>query len=56
MENLIRILAMPDNIPISAILLASIFLIWLSFRKAFKNDKLIKLGEKEKILDEMEQR
>jgi hypothetical protein len=46
---------MPDNIPISAILLASIFLIWLSFKKALRNDSLIRKGEKEKILDETEQ-
>ena len=54
MENFLKILTMPDNIPIAVMFFASIFLGWLAFKKALKNDKLIKEGKEEKIIEEME--
>jgi len=54
MENFLKILTMPDNIPIAFMFVASIFLGWLAFRKALKNDRLIKEGRQEEIIEEME--
>jgi len=54
MENFLKILTMPDNIPIAFMFLISIFLGLLAFRKALKNDKLISEGRKDEIIEEME--
>lgn len=54
MENLIKIITEPDNIPIAGMVLAAIFFVYLSFSKALKNDRLIKAGKKEDIIDEMQ--
>lgn len=53
MENLLKILSLPDNIPIVIMLLAVIYLTWLSFREARKNDKLIEEGKKDQIYRRM---
>jgi len=55
MENFLKIVTMPDNIPIVGMLLASIFFGWLAFKKAFKNDKLIRDGREEEIIDDREE-
>lgn len=55
MENLIRILTMPDNIPIVGMVLAAIFFCCLSFWKAFKNDRYIDAGRQEDIIDKMQE-
>jgi hypothetical protein len=54
MENLLKIITLPDNIPIVGIFVASIYFIWLSFKKALKNDELIRNGKQEEIIDEIE--
>lgn len=55
MENAIKILTMPDNIPIIAMVLAAIFFFCLSFSKALRNDRLIDAGKKEEIIDNMQE-
>jgi len=54
MENFIKILTMPDNIPIIGMVLAAIFFFCMWFSKALKNDRLINDGKKEEIIDEMQ--
>lgn len=54
MENFLKILTKPDNIPIAGMVVAAIFLCWLSFRKAFENDRLIRSGRKEEIIEKIE--
>ncbi len=39
MENLIKILSKPDNVPIVLLLVLIIFYTWFSFRKALRNDR-----------------
>jgi len=39
MDNLIKILSKPDNIPIVLMLVLTVFYAWYSFRKALKNDR-----------------
>lgn len=53
MDNFLAILTKPDNIPIVFMVLLIIFFLWLSFKQAFKNDKLIEEGKKAQIYDEM---
>lgn len=54
MENFLKILTMPDNIPIVFMGLISIFLGWIAFKKAKINDTLIQSGKAEEVIDEME--
>ena len=49
MEHCIAIITKGDNIPIVGMLLAVIYLTWLAFSEAGKNDRLIKDGRKEEI-------
>jgi hypothetical protein len=53
MENLLKILSLPDNIPIVIMLVAVIYLTWLSFSEAKKNDKLIDEGKRDQIYRRM---
>lgn len=53
MENFLKILTVPDNIPIVIMLVTIIFLTWLSFREARKNDKLIEEGKKDQVYRRM---
>ena len=53
MENFLQILSLPDNIPIVIMLGAVIYLTWLSFSEARKNDKLIEEGKRDQIYRRM---
>jgi len=53
MDNLLAILTKPDNIPIVVMLLAMIYCLWISFRQALKNDRLIKAGKDDEIPQSM---
>ncbi len=53
MDQFLKILTLPDNIPIVIMLFAVIYLTWLSFREARKNDKLIEEGKKDQIYRRM---
>ena len=53
MENFIKILTLPDNIPIIIMMVAVIYLTCLSFSEARKNDKLIDEGKKDQIYRRM---
>ncbi|MCB1215486.1 MAG: hypothetical protein KDK66_08435 [Deltaproteobacteria bacterium] len=53
MENFLKILVVPDNVPIIIMLFLTVSLTWLSFREAKKNDKLIEEGKKDQVYRRM---
>lgn len=53
MENLIAILTKPDNLPIAAMALALVGLLWVWLRQALVHDRLIREGRREAIAEEM---
>jgi hypothetical protein len=53
MENFLDILTKPDNIPIAGMLVAVLFCLWVCFKQALKNDKLIKDGNTDRLYEEM---
>ncbi len=54
MENFLKILTSPDNIPVALMCLVAIYLCWFSFKKALKNDKLISGNKVDEVINEME--
>lgn len=53
MENFLHIMSKPDNLPIAGMLIAVLYFLFIALRQAFRHDKHIAKGEKEKIYDEM---
>ncbi len=53
MDNFLRILSQPDNIPIVLLLLSALFFLYLAMRQAFRHDRLISQGRKDEIYDQM---
>ncbi len=53
MDHFLHILSLPDNIPIVIMMIAIIFLTWLSFKEARANDKLIEEGKEDQIYRRM---
>ena len=53
MDNFLRIISQPDNIPIILLLISVLFCLFLSMRQAFRHDRLIAKGRKDEIYDEM---
>jgi hypothetical protein len=53
MEHFLKIVSVPDNIPIIIMLVSVIYLTVLAFREARKNDKLIEEGKRDQIYRRM---
>jgi hypothetical protein len=53
MDNFLRIVSMPDNIPIVLLLVSVLFFLYLAMRQAFRHDHLIEKARKDEIYDEM---
>ncbi|MBI4573043.1 MAG: hypothetical protein HY713_07115 [candidate division NC10 bacterium] len=53
MDNFLRIISRPDNIPIVLLLISVLFCLYLSMRQAFRHDRLIEKSRKDEIYDEM---
>ncbi len=53
MENFLKILSLPDNVPIVIMLALVVFLTWLSFKEARANDKLTEEGKADQIYRRM---
>ena len=53
MDNFLRIISQPDNIPIVLLLISVLFCLFLSMRQAFRHDRLISRGRKDEIYDKM---
>jgi hypothetical protein len=52
-QQFIKILTLPDNVPIVAMLFLVLFFTYLAFRQARRNDQLIERGQRDQIIDEM---
>ena len=53
MDNFLRIVSQPDNIPIVLLLVSVLFFLYLAMRQAFRHDRLIEKSRKDEIYDEM---
>ncbi len=53
MDHFLHILSLPDNVPIVIMMVSVIYLTWLSFREAKKNDKLTDEGKADQIYRRM---
>jgi uncharacterized membrane protein len=51
----LKILTLPDNIPIVIMMVCVMFFTWLGFRQALRNDYLERQGRTEDILKEMQE-
>lgn len=52
-DNFLKILTKPDNIPIAAMILIVAFYTWWGIHEARKNDRLIREGKEDKIIERM---
>ena len=53
MHHFLHILSLPDNVPIIFMLVSVVYLTWLSFSEAKKNDKLTEEGKADQIYRRM---
>jgi threonine/homoserine/homoserine lactone efflux protein len=53
MENFLKIVSLPDNIPIIIMIVSIAYLTWIAFSEARKNDKLIEEGKKDQVYRRM---
>ncbi len=54
-EQFVRILTLPDNVPILGMLVPVLFFTWLGLREARRNDRLIEQGREDEILPRMQE-
>ncbi|MFQ5839395.1 MAG: hypothetical protein ACE5HK_01575 [Candidatus Methylomirabilales bacterium] len=53
MEQLLETMTKPDNIPISIMLIALLICLYVSFKQAFKNDRLTQEKRHDEIYEDM---
>jgi hypothetical protein len=53
MRHFLEILTIPDNIPITGLVVALIVFLYIAFKQALRNDKLLKEDKKEEMYKEM---
>lgn len=53
MEQFLKILTQPDNIPIVGLLVAALFCLYVAMKQAFRHDRLIREGKRDEVYDEM---
>ena len=53
MSDFIYILTRPDNLPIAAMVVALVYLLWVWVKQAMRHDRFIREGRKEEIGREM---
>jgi hypothetical protein len=51
----VDIISKPDNMPVAGALLLVLLFTWIGLRQAFHNDKLIRAGRKDQILEDMQE-
>jgi hypothetical protein len=51
----LKIMFLPDNIPIVGMMFLMFFFTYLAFREARKNDQLIQEGRRDEVLKEMQE-
>ena len=50
----VQIISKPDNMPVAGALVLVLFFTCVSLRQAFRHDRLIREGKKDKIIEEMQ--
>ncbi len=50
----VEIISKPDNMPVAGALVLVVFFTWVAMRQALHNDRLIREGKKNKILEDMQ--
>lgn len=53
MDNFLRILTMPDNLPIAGMAVALVYLLIVWWRQAVRNDRLVREGRERDIAEDM---
>ena len=53
MKNIIAIAMQPDNIPIIGMLVLTLVCLGSAMKQAFRHDRLIEKGQKDRIFEEM---
>lgn len=53
MRHFLEILTIPDNIPITGLIVALVVFLSIAFKQALRNDRLLKEGKKEEMYKEM---
>ena len=51
----VEIISKPDNMPVAGALILVVFFTWVAMRQALHNDRLIRDGKKDKIIEDMQQ-
>jgi hypothetical protein len=51
----VDIISKPDNMPVAGALLLVLVFTWIGLRQALHNDKLIRAGRKDQILEDMQE-
>lgn len=54
-DQFVEIISKPDNMPVAGALILVVFFTWVSMRQALHNDRLIREGKKDKIIEDMQQ-
>jgi len=53
-DQFMSIISKPDNMPVAGALILVVFFTIVSMKQALQHDRLIRDGQKDKILDEMQ--
>ncbi len=53
-DQFVAIISKPDNMPVAGALLLVFFFTWVAMRQALRNDKLIREGREDEILEGMQ--
>ena len=48
------IISKPDNMPVAGALILVMFFSWVAIRQALRNDRLIRQGKKDQVIEEMQ--
>ena len=48
------IISKPDNMPVAGALVLVMFFSWVAIRQALRNDRLIRQGKKDQVIEEMQ--
>lgn len=54
LDHFLKIMTLPDNIPIVGLMVILFFFTYLGMREARKNDRLIEQGREDEVLDHMQ--
>jgi hypothetical protein len=53
-DQFVDIISKPDNMPVAGALVLVVVFTWVAMKQALHNDRLIREGKKDKILEDMQ--